>query len=430
MHREQLAAEGLRDALLAVEHDVEREIRAGRRGDRAHVVVHRIAVRHAPARVGVPDARGVVERQRRLEAGEPRRDELRPAREPAKKCGSTKPVVMRTSASTHSLFSHTGTSAPKRPIQVSDDGVARIVVDDAHRREHLVAEHRAQLVLAVAAVRPGRDEHDDVLEPHEPLELLEQRRDDDLARLRARAVADADRDRAAPAHDLAQRRPGDRVAQRLEHRQRARRRGRADAAARRRSCARRAGRRSGRRCRTRARPSRPARRSARAAMNASTAGSGPSKRSSSTSAVCAIGPCARREVPLSSVSTFGLPWRSSALGSPGATGSHHAPVESCTTERRRFGVEHRAGEAAAAIVEDAHDVAVGDAARAGVVGMQPDRLAAADLRVLAVAAVVVLRVQPRVRLVGDQVQREARSRARDPSHSAGSIQAGWPGQSS
>ena len=42
-----------------------------------------------------------------------------PPEKPAKKCGSTNPVVMRTSARAHSLFSHTGTSAPKRPIHVS-----------------------------------------------------------------------------------------------------------------------------------------------------------------------------------------------------------------------------------------------------------------------------------------------------------------------
>ena len=44
-----------------------------------------------------------------------------PPEKPAKKCGSTNPVVMRRSASAHWLFSHTGTSAPKRPIQVSED---------------------------------------------------------------------------------------------------------------------------------------------------------------------------------------------------------------------------------------------------------------------------------------------------------------------
>ena len=141
-----------------------------------------------------------------------------PPEKPAKKCGSTNPVVMRTSARAHSLFSHTGTSAPKRPIHVSVDVVTGIVIDDAHGREHLVAEHRAQLGVGVAAVRAGGDEHDHVFEAHEPVELLEDGRHHDLARLGPRAVADADRDRPPPAHDLAQRRAGDGPAQRLEHR--------------------------------------------------------------------------------------------------------------------------------------------------------------------------------------------------------------------
>jgi hypothetical protein len=35
-----------------------------------------------------------------------------PPENPAKKCGSTNPVVIRTSASLHSRFSQTGTSRP------------------------------------------------------------------------------------------------------------------------------------------------------------------------------------------------------------------------------------------------------------------------------------------------------------------------------
>ena len=47
---------------------------------------------------------------------------LGPPESPAKKCGSTKPVVMRTSASTQARLSHTGTPAPCRPSQTSDPG--------------------------------------------------------------------------------------------------------------------------------------------------------------------------------------------------------------------------------------------------------------------------------------------------------------------
>ena len=45
-----------------------------------------------------------------------------PPLKPAKKWGSTKPVVMRRSACTHSVLSQTGTPSPCSPIQVSDEG--------------------------------------------------------------------------------------------------------------------------------------------------------------------------------------------------------------------------------------------------------------------------------------------------------------------
>ena len=92
------------------------------------------------------------------------------------------------------------------------------MVDDANRPEHLVAEHRAQLLLGVAAMRPRGDEQHDVIEAHEPVQLLEDGRDDDLPRLGPSAVADADRDRAAAAGDVAQWPAGNGPAQRLEHR--------------------------------------------------------------------------------------------------------------------------------------------------------------------------------------------------------------------
>ena len=161
-----------------------------------------------------------------------------PPEKPAKKCGSTNPVVMRTSASTHSLFSHTGTSAPKRPIQVSDAASRASWLTTRTAESTSSPSIARSSSSAVAAVRAGRDEHDDVLETHEPLELLEQRRHDDLARLRARAVADADRDRrvgrARPPAAAARRPAG--AAPR--GRRRARRARPADAAARRPSCGR------------------------------------------------------------------------------------------------------------------------------------------------------------------------------------------------
>src|SRR5580658_10909998 len=55
--------------------------------------------------------------------------------------------------------------------------------------------------------------------------------------------------------------------------------------------------------------------------------------------------------------------------------------------------ERDAGQAAAAVVEDADAGAVGDAPGGGVAGMHGDRLASADLSFLAVGADVELAVQ-------------------------------------
>ena len=137
-----------------------------------------------------------------------------PPEKPAKKCGSTKPVVILTSASSHSRFSQTGhvVAEPADPRQRGV--VAGVVVDDPDRVDDLVAEHRAQLRRRVAAVGAGRDEEHDVVEGDDAVELVEDRGDHDVARLRARDVTDADRDRLAAPDELAQRPAGERVAQR------------------------------------------------------------------------------------------------------------------------------------------------------------------------------------------------------------------------
>ena len=75
------AAERLHQLLLPVHDHVEREVGARRGRDRPHVVVHRVAVEHAPACLGVADARRVVQRQHRLEPREARGDHLRATRE-------------------------------------------------------------------------------------------------------------------------------------------------------------------------------------------------------------------------------------------------------------------------------------------------------------------------------------------------------------
>ncbi len=69
-------------------------------------------------------------------------------------------------------------------------------------------------------------------------------------------------------------------------------------------------------------------------LNARMDGSSPSKRSTSTRQLCAVGPCARRDVPTSRVRTLGLPCTSSAPISPGGSGSYHAPVGNSMTPGR------------------------------------------------------------------------------------------------
>jgi len=96
-------------------------------------------------------------------------------------------------------------------VRVARPGV---VVDDPHGVDDLVAEHRPQLRLGVGPVGAGGHEHHDVVEVDQAVELLQQHRDHLLAGLGAGAVAGGDRDRLPGPESLAQRRPGDRLAQR------------------------------------------------------------------------------------------------------------------------------------------------------------------------------------------------------------------------
>jgi hypothetical protein len=68
----------------------------------------------------------------------------------------------------------------------------------------------------------------------------------------------------------------------------------------------------------------------------------------------------------------------------------------------------RPGQAGAALIVEPHDVALADAARRGVLRMDAHRLAPVDLRGEAGGPEIELAVQPARRLIGDQVQREAR----------------------
>jgi hypothetical protein len=78
------------------------------------------------------------------------------------------------------------------------------VVDDPHPLHDLVAEHRADLRVGVAAVGAGGDEDHDI--GVRDAELLEHGGDHLVARLRTGAVAHRDRDLGAARGQLAQRR--------------------------------------------------------------------------------------------------------------------------------------------------------------------------------------------------------------------------------
>ena len=105
----------------------------------------------------------------------------------------------------------------------------------------------------------------------------------------------------------------------------------------------------------------------------------PVKRSTSTVVSWPVQPCARRDVPASRVSTFGLPCTQSDRPPRDPPDRTRRRSASCTTPGRIPSVTRTRGEAGAARVEEADDVAVGDAARRGVRRMHARDLAAAML---------------------------------------------------
>ena len=110
--------------------------------------------------------------------------------------------------------------------------------------------------------------------------------------------------------------------------------------------------------------------------NARTGGNGPSNRSTSTTAIWPAQPCARRDVPISRVSTFGLPCTQGGCcrrpDRPGRT-RRRSKVATMPGAMRRSAPRRRGS---AEIVEHPYDIAVADAARCGVVWVDADRLAA------------------------------------------------------
>src|SRR3982074_958956 len=124
-----------------------------------------------------------------------------------------------------------------------------------------------------------------------------------------------------------------------------------------------------------------------------TAGAGPSWRSISTRPGWAMQPWLNLLAPISRVSALGLPCFSSGRLEPRSAGSNQAPVLSLTTPRRMRSLKRAAARAGAAVVEDTHQIALGEAAGGGVLGMQRDRLTAFDLGRAGMRAVIELAVQ-------------------------------------
>ncbi len=116
---------------------------------------------------------------------------LGPPLKPAKKCGSTNPVVMRRSAETQARAA-TGTS-PTMPR--STRLVARCVIDHAAHRQHARRRASTTLLGRAGAMGAGGDEHDDIVGTDDPVELFHDGLQHQLARLRPGDVAHRDRDR-------------------------------------------------------------------------------------------------------------------------------------------------------------------------------------------------------------------------------------------
>ena len=134
------------------------------------------------------------------------------------------------------------------------------------------------------------------------------------------------------------------------------------------------------------------------------AGTSPSKSSTSTNAVCALGPWARREVPLSRVRTLGFAVLVEGADLAGRRGIVPGAGREPRDARADLLAQHRAGQYLAAIVEYADDFTPGDPPRLGVGRVQHDRLPPPDLARQTEGTLVQLAVQPGARLAGEHVQ--------------------------
>jgi hypothetical protein len=205
MHVEQGAGVHPDDPLVGVEQHVEGEVDlADGSHNGADVVVHRVPLDHAPPRLRVPDPRRVVQGQDGLEPGQSRRHQLGSAAEAGEevrldKAGRDAEVGL----DPEPVQPHRH-AVPVRAEPGQGGWITGVVVHHGEPGRH-AAEHPVDLLRAVAAMGARGHQHHDVLDTDDALELVQDRRDDDVPRLRPGAVAHRDRDRGARAHQLPQR---------------------------------------------------------------------------------------------------------------------------------------------------------------------------------------------------------------------------------
>ena len=137
-------------------------------------------------------------------AASPGQTALGPPLKPAKKCGSTNPVMMRTSASTYSRCSSTGVPSTA-PTRTCAPVVRGLVVDDAVAGHEVGADQLLHLRRGGLPVRPGGAQEGDVAVGHPGAgQLGQQRRQHGAVRHGAGQVGE---DHGHPARPRRQRRP-------------------------------------------------------------------------------------------------------------------------------------------------------------------------------------------------------------------------------
>ena len=209
MARDHLAEIDVDEIAVVVDHGVERVDLAQHAHDLELLLVQRVAARLHWTASGSSMKRAlwnvrIVPRARR-----PGAITLRPPDQPAMKCGSTRPVAMRRSASTKRRSSFTGVPRVARGAEVDVRcGVAREMVLHPDVLHHPgVADHLGELGALVRAMQARRDEHRDAIRGHARGEhRLDHRPQEQPVGHGPRDVADQDARARAAAHELGERR--------------------------------------------------------------------------------------------------------------------------------------------------------------------------------------------------------------------------------